>query len=391
MEAGDAEQPVLAFPHHLHGVLEQLRQGRLRSRRRLWSCRGRTGRTTGGRGRVPCRPSGRPPRCSPARPTMNGTRPAMIADSTDPFPAPVAPTHEDVGADQLEPEHRAVLSQGDRDTGGQRVLRRLERPHHRFERVVDQEPQLDQMPPLPDRPDPAVQRPERLREPVRDLRRSPRPADRAASAPAPDPPSGSTAPEQRRARSRCGAVRPAGRRCPSRSPTAAGTPSRPATTSAPAAAPDRQAAYPTSSGRAAAVMGVAATAVAARLATAEGDALTNGQDPGLRSPLADQLAIAACLRTGLPARLVIAAPGVDGEIDPVALRHRLKDLHSQRLPTLTGEQLDPVRRVFRVAPLRSLRTSSRRRRRTPRLRPGARRRRSDRAHRRHRQPLQPRC
>jgi hypothetical protein len=81
-----------------------------------------------------------------------------------------------------------------------------------------------------------------------------------------------------------------------------------------------------------------------------GDALTNGQDPGLRSPLADQLAIAACLRSGLSARLIVAAPGVDGEIDPVTLRHRLKELHSQRLPTLTGEQLDPVRRVFEWHP-----------------------------------------
>lgn len=81
-----------------------------------------------------------------------------------------------------------------------------------------------------------------------------------------------------------------------------------------------------------------------------GDALTTGQDPGLRSPLADQLALAACLRSGLPGQLIIAAPGVDGEIDPAALRHRLKDLHSRRLPTLTATDLDPVRRVFEWHP-----------------------------------------
>lgn len=81
-----------------------------------------------------------------------------------------------------------------------------------------------------------------------------------------------------------------------------------------------------------------------------GDALTTGQDPGLRSPLADQLAIAASLRTGLPARLVIAAPGVDGEIDPAMLRRRLKDLHSQRLPTLTADDLNPIRGVFQWHP-----------------------------------------
>lgn len=81
-----------------------------------------------------------------------------------------------------------------------------------------------------------------------------------------------------------------------------------------------------------------------------GDALTTGQDPGLRSPLADQLALAACLRSGLPGRLIIAAPGVDGEIDSTTLRHRLKDLRSQRLPTLTSADLDPVRRVFEWHP-----------------------------------------
>jgi hypothetical protein len=81
-----------------------------------------------------------------------------------------------------------------------------------------------------------------------------------------------------------------------------------------------------------------------------GDALTTGQDPGLRSPLADQLAIAACLRSGLPGQLVIAAPGVDGEIDPATLRHRLKDLRSRRLPTLTATDFDPVRRVFEWHP-----------------------------------------
>ena len=81
-----------------------------------------------------------------------------------------------------------------------------------------------------------------------------------------------------------------------------------------------------------------------------GDALTTGDDPGLRSPLADQLAIAACMRTELPARLVVAAPGVDGEIDADTLRRRLKDLHSQRLPTLTADDLDPIRSVFQWHP-----------------------------------------
>ena len=80
-----------------------------------------------------------------------------------------------------------------------------------------------------------------------------------------------------------------------------------------------------------------------------GDALTDGHDPGPRSPIADQLAIAACLRAGLPAHL-IAAPGVDGELDLATLRRRLEDLHGQQLPPLTAADLDPVRRVFQWHP-----------------------------------------
>ena len=40
----------------------------------------------------------------------------------------------------------------------------------------------------------------------------------------------------------------------------------------------------------------------------------------------------------------------DSSRDPVTLRHWLKELHSQRLPSLTGEQLDPVRHVFEWHP-----------------------------------------
>jgi hypothetical protein len=77
-----------------------------------------------------------------------------------------------------------------------------------------------------------------------------------------------------------------------------------------------------------------------------GDILTDGKDPGLRSPLADQLALAACLRTGLPTRLLVAAPSIDGELDPAALRARLDAAHADRLPALTAADLAPIRGVF---------------------------------------------
>lgn len=77
-----------------------------------------------------------------------------------------------------------------------------------------------------------------------------------------------------------------------------------------------------------------------------GDALTDGNDPGLRSPLADQLALAACARTGLPTRLVIAAPGIDGEIPTETILTRLRALDARQLPSLTETQASAIRHVF---------------------------------------------
>jgi hypothetical protein len=77
-----------------------------------------------------------------------------------------------------------------------------------------------------------------------------------------------------------------------------------------------------------------------------GDVLTDGRDPGLRSPLADQLALAACLSTGLPTLLIIAAPSIDGEIDLATLRTRLDAAHADRLQPLTATDIAPIRQVF---------------------------------------------
>jgi hypothetical protein len=81
-----------------------------------------------------------------------------------------------------------------------------------------------------------------------------------------------------------------------------------------------------------------------------GDALTDGSDPGLRSPLADQLALAACVRTGLPSQLVIAAPGIDGELPPTTTITRLDRLGADQLPNLTRTDLAPIRPVFNWHP-----------------------------------------
>ena len=81
-----------------------------------------------------------------------------------------------------------------------------------------------------------------------------------------------------------------------------------------------------------------------------GDSLTNGRDPGLRSPLADQLALAACLRSGVPTTLLIAAPGIDGEIAPDVLAARLTELHSTSIGEVTAEDVAHIDRVLRWHP-----------------------------------------
>lgn len=81
-----------------------------------------------------------------------------------------------------------------------------------------------------------------------------------------------------------------------------------------------------------------------------GDALTDGRDAGLRSPLADQLALAGCLGAGLSTTLVIAAPGIDGEISPDTLTVRLEAAHATRLGRVTAADTRPLQSVLRWHP-----------------------------------------
>jgi hypothetical protein len=77
-----------------------------------------------------------------------------------------------------------------------------------------------------------------------------------------------------------------------------------------------------------------------------GDAMTNGKDPGLRSPLADQLAIAACVCAEIPAKLLVAAPGIDGELLPATILARLNAGGAERLADLSTDDFASVRPVF---------------------------------------------
>jgi hypothetical protein len=51
-----------------------------------------------------------------------------------------------------------------------------------------------------------------------------------------------------------------------------------------------------------------------------GDILARGDEPTLTSPLADALTLAACCQVNAPIRLLIAGPGLDGEVSPDDLR-----------------------------------------------------------------------
>jgi hypothetical protein len=81
-----------------------------------------------------------------------------------------------------------------------------------------------------------------------------------------------------------------------------------------------------------------------------GDALTDGHDPGLRSPLADQLALAACWRTGLPTTLLIAAPAIDGELSPTTIATRLHNADARIIGRLTTADAQTTSVVLRWHP-----------------------------------------
>lgn len=66
-----------------------------------------------------------------------------------------------------------------------------------------------------------------------------------------------------------------------------------------------------------------------------GDILAHGDEPTLRSPLADALTLAACTRAqaNTDIRLLVAGPGLDGELPAATLRPRLGPLITTFTPT----------------------------------------------------------
>ena len=71
-----------------------------------------------------------------------------------------------------------------------------------------------------------------------------------------------------------------------------------------------------------------------------GDVVAAGNEPGLRSPLADTLCLAGCLRSGVRTSVVVCGPGLDGELDEATVLARWRLLGSRALPPMTGAHVE---------------------------------------------------
>lgn len=81
-----------------------------------------------------------------------------------------------------------------------------------------------------------------------------------------------------------------------------------------------------------------------------GDILARGDEPTLRTPLADALTLAACKRGGFPVRLLIAGPGLDGEVPVAGLRGVL----GPQVVRLAPEHIEAVGTVVEWHPSESV-------------------------------------
>lgn len=77
-----------------------------------------------------------------------------------------------------------------------------------------------------------------------------------------------------------------------------------------------------------------------------GDILAKGDEPTLRSPLGDALTLAACCQVNAPVRLLVAGPGLDGELPAELLADRM----GPPTLTLTAEHVEPISSVLEWHP-----------------------------------------
>ncbi|MFF2204441.1 DUF1152 domain-containing protein [Streptomyces sp. NPDC058145] len=77
-----------------------------------------------------------------------------------------------------------------------------------------------------------------------------------------------------------------------------------------------------------------------------GDILARGDEPTLRSPLADALTLASCCQVNAPVRLLVAGPGMDGELKPEDMR----DVLGAVAHTFTASDADAISAVLEWHP-----------------------------------------
>ncbi|MFH8698587.1 DUF1152 domain-containing protein [Streptomyces chartreusis] len=77
-----------------------------------------------------------------------------------------------------------------------------------------------------------------------------------------------------------------------------------------------------------------------------GDIIARGDEPTLKSPLADALTLAACCQVNAPVRLLVAGPGLDGELPLDEVRSLLGPL----VHTFTSRDTEPVSTVLEWHP-----------------------------------------
>ncbi|MET8579349.1 DUF1152 domain-containing protein [Streptomyces collinus] len=77
-----------------------------------------------------------------------------------------------------------------------------------------------------------------------------------------------------------------------------------------------------------------------------GDILARGDEPTLKSPLADALTLAACCQLNAPVRLLVAGPGMDGELKP----EDMGDVLGAVVHTFTASDTDAISAVLEWHP-----------------------------------------
>ncbi|MEC3951702.1 DUF1152 domain-containing protein [Nocardia sp. CDC153] len=77
-----------------------------------------------------------------------------------------------------------------------------------------------------------------------------------------------------------------------------------------------------------------------------GDVIAEGHEASLHSPLADSLALAAAVQSGIATRVLIAGPGLDGELSPTQVRTRIDALGGHPVTNLTPGDAEPFHDIW---------------------------------------------